>query len=337
MPPLLRSALVTGAAGYVGATLVHHLLQAGTQVVGLDSLERGHADALPSWVPLVQGDVREPDTVREAILRFGRPPEACIHLAARSLVGESMIEPGRYHAVNAGGTQVVAEACLEMGVPVLTLASSAAVLGAHQAGVTHLDEDAFVHPASPHGASKLAAERTLQALAQTGRMSTVSLRLFNVAGVGYGCPERHDPETHLIPLAILAAAGRVPPLRLFGTDLPTRDGTCIRDYVHVLDVVEAMLRATARAVQLQASGESAYDLFHVGSGVGHTVREVLAVCEDVLGVPVPVDENPPRLGDVAEIVSKSDRLRQVLGIEPLADLRRMVAECALSLGVAVRG
>ena len=343
MPPALTlppprppsSVLVTGAAGYIGASLVRHLLAEGCRVVGLDNLERGHADALPPHVALVQGDVRDPAAVRDALLRFGRPPDACIHLAGLILVGESMVQAALYHDVNAGGTTVVAEACLEAGVPAIVLASSAAVLGSVQEGGLQLDESARVQPESPYGASKAAAEDTLQAAVQTGRLSAVALRLFNVAGAVAGVRERHDPETHLIPLAIRAAIGDLPPLRIFGTGLTTPDGTCLRDYVHVADVVRAFASAAGWAVRQQGSGDAAFEVLHVGSGVGHSVREVLAMVESVLGRPVPTANDSPRLGDVPVLVSDPRRLRGALGIVPDTSLRRMVHDCAVALGVAI--
>ena len=328
--PLAR-VLVTGAAGFVGSTLVRHLLQQGCQVVGLDSLERGHQESLPPHVPLVRGDVRDPAAVRAALLLFGRPPEACIHLAGLILVGESMVQPALYHDVNAVGTQVVTDACLHAGVAALTLASSAAVLGSYQPGQTRLGEAAMVAPESPYGASKLAAEDTIAAASQTGLLSSVALRLFNVAGASQGCAERHDPESHLIPLAVRAAFGELPPLRVFGTHLATPDGTCVRDYVHIEDVVEAFARATSRAVAQQASGDSTFEILHVGSGVGHSVRDVLRTVAQVLGRPVPQADDPPRLGDVPVLVANPARMRDVLDLEPDPDLARMVLDCARAL------
>ena len=332
-PPALRSVLVTGAAGFIGSTLVQRLLRDGTQVVGLDSLERGHADSLPPQVPLIVGDVRDPDAVRAALQHFGRPPVACIHLASLILVGESVSQPAWYHDVNAVGTQVVTDACLDAGVGAIVLASSAAVLGSEQGGAARLDEGARIGPESPYGASKVAAEETIAAAAQTGRMAAVALRLFNVAGAAHGCTERHDPESHLIPLAIRAAARQIPPLRVFGTDLGTPDGTCLRDYVHIEDVTEAMVRAAARALGQHGSGDAAFDVFHVGSGRGSSVLEVIAAVRAELGVDVPTIDDPPRAGDVPVLVSDPRRLAGVLGIVPDTDLRRMVRDCARQFGL----
>lgn len=324
----LKSALVTGACGFVGSTLVARLLAAGTRVVGLDNLERGHADALPTHVPLVRGDVCDPDAVQEALGLCGGQPEAVFHLAALILVGESVSQPERYLRVNAGGTQVVADACLQAGVPALILASSAAVLAADQQGAQALDESALIGPESPYGLGKWRAEQTLLAAAQTGRISTVALRFFNVAGSEHGCDERHDPESHLIPLAVQAALGLTPPLKVFGTDFDTPDGTCLRDYVHIRDVVQALVRGAGLARGAFGMGEPSHEVFHVGSGRGASVLQVIGAVEDVLGVPVPHALAERRPGDVPSLVSEPSRMRKVLGIRPSQDLHEMVRDCA---------
>ncbi len=325
--------LVTGAAGYIGATLVRRLLADGARVIALDNLERGHAEQLPRDVPLIVGDVRDPDSVRQALGMFDRTPDACIHLAGLIQVGESTLFPQLYHDVNVVGTQVLADLCLEAGVAAFVMASSAAVLRPLEGVGDRLDEDAPVGPESPYGSSKLAGEHTLRAAAQLGRMSTVALRLFNVAGAAYGLAERHDPETHLIPLALRAAAGELPPLHVFGDDFPTPDRTCLRDYVHVRDVVEAFTRAARLAVAQTASGSAEFQVFHVGTGHGTSVNEVIAACELVLGKPVPRVVHGRRPGDVAALVSDPSKLAQVLNIHPDRDLLRMVRDAAATLGL----
>lgn len=334
MPKALPSTvLVTGATGYIGATLVRRLLADGCHVIALDNLQRGHRAHLPAGLPLVEGDVRDADAVRAALRQFARPPEACIHLAGLIQVGESTRFPEMYRDINAVGTQVVADVCLDFGVPALVMASSAAVLRPLTEGTGRLDEDAPVGPESPYGTSKLSGERTLHAAAQTARMSTVALRLFNVAAAAYGLAERHEPETHLIPLALRAATGELPPLQVYGVDLPTPDGTCLRDYVHVLDVVEAFVRAARLALHQTAAGECEFQVIHVGSGVGRSVREVMAACEQVLARPVPFVPHPRRPGDVPALVADPRKLARLLDIHPDPDILRMARDAALALGL----
>ncbi len=321
--PRLQSAVVTGAGGFVGSTLVRTLRGAGVRVVGIDSLERGFADALDVDVPLVHGDVTEPATIARALAACGDRPEAVFHLAALIQVGESVQLADRYLHVNVVGTEVVAAACAGARVPALVLASSAAVLASDQGGRATLDESARIGPESPYGESKLRAEQVLAAhSAQTG-LATAVLRFFNVSGAQYGCAERHKPETHLIPLAIRAAFGDLPPLRVFGTDWPTPDGTCLRDYVHMRDVVASLHAAAAWAL---AAPTSAHRVFHVGSGAGSSVRQVIAAVERVLGVPVPRIEAPRRPGDIAALVADVGRLRAELGVHPACDLEEMVRD-----------
>ena len=327
------SVLVTGGAGYIGSTLVRRLLRDHCRIVVLDNLERGHRDDVPMEVPLLVGDIRDPDAVRQALRVFDRPPEACIHLAGLIQVGESTLFPQLYHDVNVEGTQVVTEACLEMGVPAMVFASSAAVLRPLESVDARLDEDSPVGPESPYGSSKLKGEYTMRAAAETGRMSTMALRLFNVAGAAFGQSEKHEPETHLIPLALRAGRGDLPPLRVFGTDLPTPDGTCLRDYVHVADVVEAFARAAALCVQRTAQGDTSFQVLHVGSGEPRSVREVTRMCGLVLDKTVPMLEHPRRPGDVPALVANPALLEQILGIVPNPDLARMVLDAARALGM----
>ncbi|MEY3011531.1 MAG: UDP-glucose 4-epimerase GalE [Pseudomonadota bacterium] len=327
-PP--RTALITGATGFLGSTLAHHLLAEGCTVVGLDDLSNSSPDALPLGVPLVRGDVRDPEALAEALGRLGKAPEVVFHLAGLIQVGESVREPARYHSVNAGGTATLVTAALEAGVEAIVQASSAAVLASALGPDDRLDETCPIGPESPYGETKRLAEDTLIAAVDTGRLSGASLRLFNLAGSAYGCAEHHEPETHLIPLALGAAVGVRPPLQLFGDDFPTPDGTPLRDYVHIEDVVAAFLAAARRALARQREGVASYDVFHVGSGVGHSVREVVAMVERVVGRPVPHEIAPRRPGDCAALVADPTLLGRMLGVRPGADLERMVRDAAAS-------
>lgn len=300
-------------------------------MVGLDDLSRGHADALPLQVPLIQGDVRDPEAVATALHFLGRPPDVVFHLAGLILVGESVHFPELYLSVNAGGTQVVVDASLQAGVGAVVLASSAAVLGSEQQGAEQLDEEGQLAPESPYGHSKLQAEQTLAAAVATGRIGGAAMRFFNVAGASFGCAERHDPESHLIPLAIRAAWGELPPLKVFGTDFPTPDGTCLRDYVHIADVVAALIAAARFTLAQTRSGDAQFQVFHVGSGRGHSVLEVIDQVAAALEVPVPHQVVGRRDGDVAALVAEPSKMRAVLGVQPSNDLPGMVRDCAAAL------
>lgn len=324
---ILKRVLVTGAAGYVGNTLVRELLAQGIQVAGYDSLERGHFDALPAGLPFLQGDVRDAEGVRLALELLGERPDAVIHLAALIQVGESVSMPERYLHVNHGGTEVVAEACANAGVPVLVLASSAAVLSPEQGGKQQLGEDAAIAPESPYGLSKWRAEQTLAKLTAQSGTSTVALRFFNIAGAIGSCAERHDPETHLIPLAVRAAWKELPALKVFAANAPTPDGTCLRDYLHVRTVVQALQAAAEYGMDHRGCCE----VVHVGSGVGTSVRQVVNEVERVLGLPVPRTEAPPREGDVAFLVADSAKMTRLFGLTASTDLAAMVRDCAEAL------
>ena len=340
-----RRALVTGGAGYLGSTLVRWLGARGWQVAVLDDLSNGHADALPAGVPLHRGDVRDAAAVDAALALCGPRPDVIVHLAGLIQVGESVLQPERYLSVNVDGTQVVLAAARRAGVPAFVQASSAAVLAtlpARAAGdaattLDRLDESAPIGPESPYGLSKVRAEAALAAaVAETAGggacLSGASLRLFNLAGSLYGCAERHEPETHLIPLALGAALGQRPPLLCFGDDFPTPDGTPLRDYVHIADVVAAFEAAALQALAASAAGTPRVEVYHLGSGVGRSVRDVVAAVERVVGRPVPHSFVPRRAGDCAALVADPSRLATVLGVTPDPDLGRMVRDAAVALG-----
>lgn len=333
-----RRALVTGGAGYLGSTLVRWLIERGWDVAVLDDLSSGHADALPEGVPLLRGDVRDAAAVAASLHLLSARPDVVFHLAGLIQVGESVRQPERYLSVNVDGTLQVLAAARRAGVPAFVQASSAAALAtlptASATAVVRdrLDESAPIGPESPYGLSKVRAEQALAAAVAEGGISGASLRLFNLAGSLYGCAERHEPETHLIPLALGAALGQRPPLLCFGDDFPTPDGTPLRDYVHIADVVAAFEAAALQALAASAAGRDRNEIVHVGSGVGRSVRDVLAAVERVVGRPVPHVLAPRRAGDCAALVADPARLVRSLGVVPDADLERMVRDAALALG-----
>lgn len=314
--------LVTGGAGYVGSHCVALLVRTGAEVVVLDNLRQGHRAAVPAGVRLVEADVSDAD----GVLADGKW-DGVLHFAALSLVGESMRDPMRYMIGNAGAGYRLIQACVRHGVPKFVLSSTANLFG-HPDEVP-IPEAARIAPGSPYGESKLAIERALHWAAEVHGLRYACLRYFNAAGADPEgvLGEDHDPETHLIPLAIDAALGRRPKLVVFGTDYPTLDGTAIRDYVHVTDLGQAHILALG---QLE-TGSVTYNL---GNGAGHSVRDVIASVERVLGRAVPHELGPRRAGDPAVLVASSERIKRETGWTPrfpaLDDIVRMAADWRLA-------
>ena len=314
--------LVTGGAGYVGSHCVALLVRAGAEVVVLDNLRQGHAAALPDGVRLVRADVAD----AEPVLAEGRW-DGVLHFAALSLVGESMQDPMRYMIENAGGGYRLIQACIRHGVKKFVLSSTANLFG--DPDEMPITEKARIDPGSAYGESKLAIERALRWADRVHGLRYACLRYFNAAGADPEgrLGEDHDPETHLIPLAIDAALGRRPKLTVFGTDYPTPDGTAVRDYIHVTDLGQAHLLALGRLEE----GSVTYNL---GNGAGHSVKDVIASVERVLGRPVPHSVGPRRAGDPAVLVASSERIRHETGWTPrypaLDDIVRMAADWRLA-------
>ncbi len=297
--------LVIGGAGYIGSVTVRLLLERGHQPVVLDNLGRGHAASVPAGVPLAAVDTNDAAALRSAVDEHR--PDAAVYYAGLARVGESMEDPGKYFANNVGGIINVCEALVAAGVTRLVFSSSAAVYGIPEA--VPIDEDAVTRPVNPYGESKLITERMLRWYGELRGLNTVSLRYFNAAGAAFGAGEDHQPESHLIPAALRVALGKAPHLQLFGADYPTPDGTCVRDYVHVHDLAEAHLLALAKC----ATGSGVYNL---GNGSGFSNREVIEVCREVSGHPIPVVAAPRREGDPAVLVASAARARAELGWQP---------------------
>lgn len=309
--------LVVGGAGYVGSHFVWEAVDAGHEVCVLDDLSTGHAEVLPE-LELVVADLLDRERIFAELARIR--PDAVLHFAAKSLVGESVQRPDLYFRNNVGGTQNLLDAMVAAQVGRLVFSSTAAVYGEPEA--SPIEEDVPLRPINPYGRSKLMVEQLLQAYAARGWVQSASLRYFNAAGADAKgrTGEDHDPETHLIPNALLAAAGKRSRLKLFGTDYPTRDGTCVRDYVHVTDLADAHLRA----LDWLEEGEGALAL-NLGSGEGFTVREVLAMAAEVVGRPLDVEETDRRPGDPPVLVASHAKALAVLGWSPTRDLREILA------------
>jgi UDP-glucose 4-epimerase len=327
-----RRFLVTGGAGYIGSHLVALLCARGEQVVVLDNLSTGHRAALPDGVRLVVADLADQVAV-DSLLAEGNW-DAVFHFAALSQVGASMREPYRYLLDNAMlGTRLIA-ACVRHGVRRFVLSSTAAVFGS--AAVSPIAEDAPIDPGSPYGESKRMLERALYWAGRIDGLHSGVLRYFNAAGADPSgrLGEDHDPETHLIPLAIDAVLGRRPPLRVFGTDYATPDGTCIRDYVHVTDLAEAHMLALDHLAPAGGLGlDWGHDQNHganrdanrvagsnvtwnLGTETGHSVLEVLQSVARVAGRPVPHEAAPRRPGDPPMLVASARRIRAEAGWQP---------------------
>jgi UDP-glucose 4-epimerase len=300
--------LVTGGAGYIGSVVAESLLQHGHAVVVYDNLTRGHRDAVPSGGVLVQGDLLDGDALARE-LREHRI-EAVVHMAAESLVGESVAHPARYYRTNVGGGLTLLEAMRSAGVGLIVFSSSAAVYG--ERAKQPIEEDDPPAPTNPYGDCKLAFERALHWYGGAYGVRSASLRYFNAAGATPRCGERHDPETHLIPLVLEAAAGRRPAVTIYGADYPTRDGTCVRDYVHVLDIAAAHVLALEALVRGRAGG--AYNLGC--GGEGYTVREVIETAASVTQHRIPVTVGARRPGDPAVLVAATGRATDELRWRP---------------------
>lgn len=300
--------LVTGGAGYIGSHVVKALLTAGHEVVVVDNLRLGHREAVPG-VPLIQADLLDRPALDWLLATY--PVEAALHFAALSQVGESQREPGRYAVNNVGGTATLLDALVAAGCRQFVFSSTAAVYGAPE--TQPITEEAPLEPTNTYGETKLFSERLLRRFEAAHGLRSVSLRYFNAAGADPGgeLGEDHDPETHLIPLVLKAALGQREAVEIFGTDYPTPDGTCVRDYVHVTDLAEAHLLALGAL-----AGGAATTSYNLGNGAGFSVREVLAVAERVTGRTLPVREGPRRPGDPPQLVASSARAEAELGWRP---------------------
>jgi len=313
--------LVTGGAGYIGSHMTYGLRDRGEQVVVLDDLSTGVRSLVSPEAQFVKGTVGEPG-VAEAVLA-GHDIEAVIHFAGSIVVPESVADPAKYYRNNTAASSALIEACVRKGVRNFIFSSTAAVYGVPQTPL--VTEDAALAPINPYGRSKLMTEWVLADVARAHDFRFVALRYFNVAGADpLGRTGQSTPNaTHLIKRACQAALGQVPCLDIFGQDYPTPDGTGVRDYIHVSDLVSAHLLALDH---LRRGGESS--IFNVGYGKGFSVREVVAVTESVTGRKVPVRLSPRRPGDPAMLVADPSRLKQRLKWQPQHDDLKVIIRTA---------
>jgi len=297
--------LVTGGAGYVGSVVAAQLLDAGHETVVLDDLSKGHADAVPEGARLVRGSLLDEPFVTETLAEGF---DGVFHFAALSLVAESVEEPERYYRNNVGGTLNLLDAMGEAGVPRLVFSSTAAVYGEPEE--VPIPETAPTAPTNPYGSSKLAVDRLIGHVAGARGLAATSLRYFNVAGASGRFGEDHHPETHLIPIVLQAAAETRGPVKIFGTDYPTRDGTAVRDYIHIEDLGRAHLLA------LEAAKPGEHRVYNLGNGSGFSVLQVVEAARIVTGEEIRAEEAPRRAGDPPELVASGDAIRADLGWEP---------------------
>ncbi|CAA9519759.1 MAG: UDP-glucose 4-epimerase [uncultured Rubrobacteraceae bacterium] len=307
--------LVTGGAGYVGSVVAAQLVEAGHETVVLDDLSKGHRDAVPDGARLVEGSLLDEAFVRGTI---DEGFDGVLHFAALSLVAESVEGPERYYRNNVGGTLNLLDAMGEAGVARLVFSSTAAVYGEPEE--VPIPETAHSAPTNPYGNSKLAVDRMIGDIARARGLTATSLRYFNVAGASGRFGEDHEPETHLIPIVLQAAAGTRGSVKIFGTDYPTRDGTAVRDYIHVEDLGRAHLLA------LEASEPGVHRIYNLGNGAGFSVLQVVEAARSVTGRKITTEEAPRRAGDPPELVASSEAIRADLGWKPERGLEAMISD-----------
>ena len=307
--------LVTGGAGYIGSVVVEQLIRDGHQVVVCDNLVKGHRASVPPAAEFVQLDLLDTNSLK-ALLNETRI-EAVIHMAADSLVGESVQQPARYYRNNVVGGLSLLEAMLATNVLRLVFSSTAAVYG--EPAKQPVEEDDPTAPTNPYGQTKLTFENALKWYDLAYGLRYASLRYFNAAGATERCGEWHDPETHVIPIVLQVAAGKRREVEVYGDDYPTRDGTCLRDYIHVIDLAHAHIMALGLLNERSA-------IFNLGcGGDGYTVNEVIAIAREVTGKQIPARYGPRRPGDPAVLVASSERIKRDLGWSPqYQDLRKII-------------
>ena len=310
--------VVTGGAGYVGSVCAATLLEAGHEVIVVDDLSTGNRYAVPEGATFVEGEIR--DVIDDVLAADGAAPvDGVLHFAARSLVGESMEDPAKYWHGNLDVSLALLDAMRRHGVNSLVFSSTAATYG--EPDVVPITEDAPTRPTNPYGATKLAIDDAITSYCNAYGLGATSLRYFNVAGAYNGIGENHITETHLIPIVLQVAMGYRDKIMMYGDDWPTKDGTCVRDYIHIRDLADAHVLA------LQANSPGTHQIYNLGSGDGYSVREVVEVCREVTGHPIPAEVAPRRAGDPATLIASSEKIRAALGWNPTrTDLHTIVQD-----------
>lgn len=315
--------LVTGGAGYIGSHYVQFAREHDEEVVVLDNLVYGHREAVPDDVPLVQGEMGDRSLLERIFAEY--PIDAVVHFAAYAYVGESVTEPSKYYNNNTMAALTVLDSMRAHGVKHFIFSSTCATYGDPQ--YTPMDEQHPQNPINPYGESKYFLEKILKAYDHAYGLKFTALRYFNAAGADPKgrIGESHAPETHLIPLVLQTAQGKRDSISIFGTDYDTPDGTCIRDYIHILDLASAHAQALARL-----RGGAASEVFNLGSEQGYSVREVIAACERITGRAIRSVESPRRAGDPPRLVASAARAKSVLGWKPKFQNLEEIVETAWS-------
>jgi UDP-glucose 4-epimerase len=310
--------LVTGGAGYIGSVVSEQLVSDGHEVVIYDNLSKGHRGAVVEGARFVQGDLLEADQLRQTL--NDNRIEAVIHMAASSLVGESVQEPSKYYHNNVVAGLVLLDAMRECGIKRIVFSSTAATYGEPEE--QPIRETTSTNPTNTYGETKLAFEKAMHWYERAHGLRYASLRYFNAAGATERCGEDHDPETHLIPITLQAAAGKRAHVEIYGDDYPTADGTCIRDYIHVVDLA----RAHILALDVLSERSAIYNLGCGGDG--YSVRDVIETARRVTGKEIPVRMGPRRPGDPAVLIASSDKIKRELGWQPQFQDLGLIVESA---------
>ena len=299
--------LVTGGAGYIGSVAVEDLVKKDKEVVVIDNLVYGHREAVTDGSVLYEGDIGDRKFVTEVLSKHN--VDACMHFSAYAYVGESVTDPGKYFHNNFSATLNLLDVLLEHGIKKFIFSSTCATYGVPQ--YVPIDEKHPQWPVNPYGWSKLMVERALDAYDTAYGLKYVALRYFNASGATERCGEDHQPETHLIPLVLYAAMGKIPHVSVFGTDYPTPDGTAVRDYIHISDLSQAHLLALDHL----RKGEQS-EFINLGNGNGYSVKEVIDAARKVTGKNIEAVNAPRRAGDPPQLVGDSAKAREVLGWDP---------------------
>jgi UDP-glucose 4-epimerase len=317
--------LVTGGAGYIGSVATAILLQRGFEVTVLDDCSTGHRDAVSKDARFIEGSILDMRAVSTALLDC----EAVLHFAAKSLVGESVEKPDLYHGVNVGGTRNLLDQMALTKISKLVFSSTAAAYGEPE--LIPITENSQTKPTSPYGSTKLAVDAMITEAARSG-LAAISLRYFNVAGAfesksGW-LAERHNPETHLIPNLLRSTPEN--PIKIFGNDWPTKDGTCIRDYIHVVDLIDAHILA------LEKLAPNEHRIINLGSGSGYSVTEVINAASKVVGKNIPIEITSRRTGDPAVLIADISLASEVLNWTPKRNIENMVSDTWAAQNAAAR-